>query len=55
MEGAQRARDQRSYQNRTQQRSQSISRPSNMGSYRGGGGGYRGGGGFRGGGGGRRR
>jgi hypothetical protein len=57
MEGAQRARDQRTYQNRTQQRSrsQSMSRPSNMGSYRGGGGGYRGGGGFRGGGGGRRR
>ena len=54
MEGAQRARDQRTYQNRTQQSrpSSNMSRPSNMGSYRGGGGGgFRGGGG----GGGRRR
>jgi hypothetical protein len=56
MEGAQRARDQRTYQNRTQQSrpSSNMSRPSNMGSYRGGGGMSRGGGG-RGGGGGRRR
>jgi len=56
MEGAQRARDQRNYHNRTQSRP--SSRPSSSGSYRGGGyggGGYRGGGGFRGGGGGRRR
>jgi hypothetical protein len=43
-QGAQRMRDQQTFQNRTQ------SRPSNMGSYRGGGGFSRGGGGFRGGG-----
>ena len=52
-EGTQRMRDQKTFQNRT------TSRPSNMGSYRGGGGGgfsRGGGGGFsRGGGGGRRR
>jgi hypothetical protein len=47
-QGAQRMRDQQTFQNRTQ------SRPSNMGSYRGGGGFSRGGGGFRGGGGRRR-
>lgn len=49
-EGAQRSRDFQTYQNR------SISRPSNPGSYRGGGGGFSrgGGGGFRGGGGRRR-
>jgi hypothetical protein len=47
-DGAQRMRDQQTFQNRTQ------SRPSNMGSYRGGGGMSRGGGGFRGGGGRRR-
>ena len=47
MEGAQRQRDQRTYQNRQQSRPQTMSRPSNMGSYRGGGGGFRGGGGGR--------
>ncbi len=59
MEGAQRQRDQRTYQNRSQSSrpSSNMSRPSSTGSYRGGGGGFRGGGGggFRGGGGGRRR